>query len=58
LELHLIVAQERREVTVHFRDPAGIWQTRQAQDVGSIPISCLGGHELSLEAIYQDVLAA
>lgn len=58
LRLYLIVAQDRREVTVHFRDAAGTWQTRQAQGLDSVPIGCLGDHELSLEAIYQDVLPA
>jgi len=56
LLVYLIVAQERREVTVHFRDAGGTWQTRQAQSADSIPMSCLGNHELSLDAIYQDVL--
>ncbi len=58
LVLYLIVAQDRREVTVHFRDATGIWQTRQAVGMDTIEIGCLGGHELSLEAIYQDVLPA
>jgi len=58
LGLYLIVAQDRREVTVHFRDSAGIWQTHQAHSLDTVPIDCLGGHELSLEAIYQDVLPA
>lgn len=56
LLVYLIVAQDRREVTVHFRDAAGTWQTRQAQGQDSIPIACLGNHELGLDAIYQDVL--
>jgi Uma2 family endonuclease len=58
LRLYLIVAQDRREVTVHFRETAGTWQTRQAQDLDTVPIGCLGDHELSLDAIYQDVLPA
>jgi Uma2 family endonuclease len=58
LLLYLIVAQDRREVTVHFRDAAGIWQTRQAKGADTIPIGCLGDPELSLDAIYQDVLPA
>ena len=58
LLLYLIVAQDRREVTVHFPDAAGTWQTRQAQEHDSIPIGCLGDYELSLEAIYDDVLPA
>ena len=56
LLLYLIVAQDRREVTVHVRDPAGTWQTHQAQGHDSVPIECLGDHQLSLDAIYQDVL--
>jgi len=58
LGLYLIVAQDQREVTVHFRDTAGTWQTHQAQGLDTVPIDCLGNHELSLEAIYQDVLPA
>ena len=58
LNLYLIVAQDRREVMVHVRDTAGIGQTRQAQGLDTVPIGCLGDHELSLEAIYQDVLPA
>jgi Uma2 family endonuclease len=58
LRLHLIVAQDRCEVTVHFRETAGTWQTRQAQDLDTVPIGCLGDHELSPDAIYQDVLPA
>jgi len=58
LQLYLIVVQDRREVTVHFRDAAGVWQTRQAVGTDSIEIGCLGDHELSLDAIYQDVLPA
>jgi Uma2 family endonuclease len=56
LGVYLIVAQDRREVTVHFRDALGTWQTRQALGPDTIPIGCLGDHELSLESIYQDVL--
>jgi Uma2 family endonuclease len=58
LLLYLIVAQDRREVTVHFRDAAGIWQTRQAEGADTIPIGCLGEHELSLDDMYQGVLSA
>jgi Uma2 family endonuclease len=58
LGLYLIVAQDQREVTVHFRDIAGTWQTHQAHGLDTVPIDCLGNHELSLEAIYQDVLPA
>jgi Uma2 family endonuclease len=58
LVLYLIVAQDRREGTVHFRDAAGIWQTHQARGLDTIPIGCLGNHKLSLEAVYQDVLHA
>ena len=43
---------------MHFRDAAGIWQTRQAHGADTIPIGCLGDYELSLDAIYQDVLSA
>jgi Uma2 family endonuclease len=57
LMLYLIIAQDRREVTVHFRDAAGTWQTRQAVSMEAIEIGCLGGYELSLQAIYQDVLS-
>jgi Uma2 family endonuclease len=57
LLLYLIVAQDRREVTMHFRDVAGVWQTRQAEGAETIPICCLGDYELSLEAIYEDVLS-
>ena len=56
LQLYLIVAQDRREVTVHFRDADGIWRTRQAEGTDTIPIDCLGRLELRLETIYQDVL--
>jgi Uma2 family endonuclease len=56
LQLYLIVAQDRREVTVHVRDPNGTWQTRQARASDSVPINCLGDHKLSLDAMYQDVL--
>lgn len=55
---YMIVAQDRREVTVHFRDAAGIWQTRQAAGTDTIEVGCLDGAELSLDAIYQDVLPA
>jgi Uma2 family endonuclease len=58
LLVYLIVAQDRREVIVHFRDAAGTWQTRQAEGADSIAIGCLGNHELGLDAIYQDVLPA
>jgi Uma2 family endonuclease len=58
LQLYLIVAQDRREVTVHFRDAAGTWQTRQAVGTDSIEIACLRNRELDLDAIYQDVLPA
>jgi Uma2 family endonuclease len=58
LLLYLIVAQDHREVTVHVRDAAGIWQTRQAVGVDTIEIGCLGRYALRLEAIYQDVLGA
>jgi Uma2 family endonuclease len=56
LSLYLIVAQDRREVTIHFRDHIGTWQTRQAQGHETIRVGCLRDHELTLEAIYQDVL--
>jgi Uma2 family endonuclease len=56
LSLYLIVAQDQREVTVHFRDAAGSWQTHQAQDPELVPIRCLGEYQLSLDTIYQDVL--
>jgi len=58
LRLYLIVAQDRRQVTVHFRDAAGIWQTRQAVGLDTIEIGCLANYELSLDAIYQEVLSA
>jgi Uma2 family endonuclease len=58
LLLYLIVAQDRREVTAHFRDAAGVWQTRQAVGMDSIEIGCLRDHKLNLDAIYQDVLSA
>jgi Uma2 family endonuclease len=58
LSLYLIVAQDRREVTVHVRDALGTWQTRQALGLDTIPIDCLRDYELSLESIYQDVLPA
>ena len=58
LQLYLIVAQDRREVTVHVRDADGTWQTRQARASDSVPINCLADHELSLDAMYQDVLSA
>lgn len=57
LSLYLIVAQERRDVTVHYRDGAGTWQTRQAQASDSIGVDCLRDFELTLEAIYEDVVA-
>jgi Uma2 family endonuclease len=57
LLLYVIVAQDRREVTVHFRDAAGIWQTRQADGVDTVPVACLDDYELSLDDIYQDVLS-
>lgn len=53
---YLIVAQDRRQVTVHFRDAAGTWQTHQAEGADVVPIGCMGDCELSLEAVYQDVL--
>jgi Uma2 family endonuclease len=58
LQVYLIIAQDRREVTVHFRDVAGTWQTRQAAGMQTIEIGCLGDYELSLDSIYQDVLPA
>jgi len=36
LVLYLIMAQNRREVTVHFRDAAGIWQAGQAKGADTI----------------------
>jgi Uma2 family endonuclease len=57
LSLYLIVAQDRREVTVHVRD-AGTWQTYVARSTDAIPIGCLGEHALHMDAIYQDVLPA
>jgi Uma2 family endonuclease len=56
LRTYLIVAQDRREVTVHFRDATGSWQTRQAQGLESVTIECLAEFALSLDAVYQDVL--
>ena len=56
LQIYLIVVRDRREVTVHFRDAAGVWQTRQAVGTDRIEIGCLDGGELSLDAIYQHVL--
>ena len=58
LLVYLIVAHDRREVTVHFRDAASTWETHQAQGADSVPIGCLGGYELSLDSIYQGVLVA
>lgn len=58
LSLYLIVAQDRRAVTIHYRDAAGTWQTRQAEPNDTIRVDCLRGHELTLEAIYQDVIAS
>jgi Uma2 family endonuclease len=55
---YLIVAQDRREVTVHFRDAPGIWQTHQTVGMDMIEIGCLGDYELSMEAIYEGVLPA
>ena len=56
LRLYLIVAQDRREVTVHVRDTAGTWQTHQAQGHATVPIECLGNQALSLDTIFEDVL--
>jgi Uma2 family endonuclease len=56
LSLYLIVAQDRREVTVHYRDVGGTWQTRQAQANDTIRVGCLRDYELTVEAIYQDVV--
>jgi Uma2 family endonuclease len=53
---YLIVAQDRREITVHFRDGAGTWRTALAQGAESVPVPCLGDYGLSLDVIYQDVL--
>jgi Uma2 family endonuclease len=53
---YLIIAQDRREVTVHFRDAAGTWQTRQAVGTDTIQVGCLNDYVLSLDHIYQDVL--
>jgi len=36
LLVYLIVAQDRREVTVHFRDESGSRHTRRAQGLDSI----------------------
>jgi Uma2 family endonuclease len=58
LFMYLIVAQDRREVTVHFRDAAGVWQTRQAEGAETILIGCLDNYQLGLDAIYEDVLSA
>lgn len=58
LSLYLIVAQDRREVTVHFRNTVGTWQTRQAVGSDVLEVGCLGDYQLSLEAVYQDVLPA
>jgi len=58
LLLYLIIAQDRCEVTVHFRDAAGSWQTRQARGVDSVSIGCLAEYRLSLDAVYQAVLSA
>jgi Uma2 family endonuclease len=57
LSLYLIVAQDHRDVTVHYRDGSGTWLTRQAQANDHIRVKCLGDIELTLEAIYQDVVA-
>ena len=52
LSLYLMVAQDRREVTVHERDAAGTWLTRQAQANDTIRVRCLRDYELTLEAIH------
>jgi Uma2 family endonuclease len=57
LSLYLIVAQDRREVTIHYRSPTETWLTRQAQANDTIRVGCLHDYELTLEAIYQDVVA-
>jgi Uma2 family endonuclease len=58
LLVYLIIAQDRRQVTVHFRDWAGLWKTLQAQGTDGVAIGCLGGYELGLDDIYRDVLSA
>ena len=38
LNLYLIVAEDRREVTVHRRDSAGSWQTQRVYDQAAIDV--------------------
>jgi Uma2 family endonuclease len=54
---YLIVAQDRREVTVHFRDTSATWQTRQALGSDSVEMGCLGNYALSLDGVYEGVLS-
>lgn len=54
--MYLIVAQDQREVTMHFA--RGTCQSRQALSMGNtIEIGCLRNDELNLQAL-RDVLPA
>jgi Uma2 family endonuclease len=53
-----IVARDRREVTVHFRAWAGVWQTRGAMGRDGIEAELVLPETANLDAIYQDVLSA
>jgi Uma2 family endonuclease len=55
LNLYLIVAQDRREVTVHRRESGGSWLTQRVYDQDAIDVDCVGAR-LSLDSIYEDVL--
>jgi len=54
LRAYLLVEQDRRRVTRHWRDGRGEWQIQVYTETGAVPVPC-AATDLSLDAIYEDI---
>ena len=54
VQAYLIVEQERRAVTRHWRDADGRWQTATLAETGAVPLPCPApGGVLTLDDVYR-----
>jgi Uma2 family endonuclease len=56
VEAYLVVEQNRRRVTRHWRDTEGNWGYSVVQDREVVPLPKPVGAELPLDAIYEDIV--
>lgn len=54
LQAYLLVEQDRRRVTRHWRDAQGVWGHSVITGEGAVPVPC-PQTELTLDLVYEDV---